>query len=298
MRSPREVASVIEAYTPLGVASEAAVFARQVVARAGPASATRAKAWLFAASRIGAFAASIGLELDPAVVLSTAVIERFVISIEASVSHPTRRTVRSNLRCLAAAISAGPSPVGLPREHAKKPYTWAEIAAYLALADAQPTLTRRMKATGLICLGAGAGLVGADLRAVRGVDVMSRSGGLVVSVAAGRRPRVVPVLCAYHDRLIAVAQFFAGRIIVGGVEASRRNITTPLISSLSGGADLPRLEIGRLRSTWLAAVAEAIGLRAFMDAAGVVCSQRLGDIAAAVAPVDEETAVRLLGGRP
>ncbi len=52
-------------------------------------------------------------------------------------------------------------------------------------------------------------------------------------------------------------------------------MTTPLISSLSGGADLPRLDTGRLRSTYLAAMARQIGLRAFMDAAGIACTQRL-----------------------
>jgi hypothetical protein len=84
---------------------------------------------------------------------------------------------------------------------------------------------------------------------------------------------------------------------VGGVDLARRNVTTPLIASLSGGADLPRLELGRLRSTWLSSVAEAIGLRAFMDAAGIACSQRLGDIVADLPAVNEQMAVTLLGGR-
>jgi integrase len=291
-----EVTAVIETYTPVGVPPEAAVFARAMVAQAAPPSAARAKAWLFAASRIGAFAASVGVELRAEVVLSTSMIERFAISIEATVSHPTRRTLRSNLRALAARIAPGPRSPRLARERAKAPYSAGEIAAYLALADAQPTLARRMRATGLICLGAGAGLTGADLRAVRGLDVVARSGGLVVTVTA-RHPRVVPVLTCYHHRVGEVAEFFAERFVVGGVEGSRRNVTTPLISSLSGGADLPRLELGRLRSTWLAAVADAIGLRAFMDAAGVVCSQRLGDVVASLPAVAESQAVAILGGR-
>jgi hypothetical protein len=35
----------------------------------------------------------------------------------------------------------------------------AEIGGYLALADAQPTVAGRMRAAGLVCLGAGAGLI-------------------------------------------------------------------------------------------------------------------------------------------
>ena len=94
----------------------------------------------------------------------------------------------------------------LPRERAKAPYSPAEIAAFLALADAQPTVSRRMRAAGLVCLGAGAGLTGADLRGVRGADVVCRSGGVLVDVR-GARPRAVPVLARYHQRLLACAEF-------------------------------------------------------------------------------------------
>ena len=293
----RLVAEVIARYTPVGVSPEVAVFAREVVARAAPATVARAKAWLFAAGRVAAFASSVGLELDAEVVLSVSVIERFTLAMGPAVPVSTRRTLRSALRTLAAQITPGPPPTFLSRDRVKKPYTPAVIAGYLRLADAQPTQARRMKANGLICLGAGAGLIGVDLRAVCGRHIVARSGGLIVDVTA-RHPRAVPVLGAYHDRLIEVAGFFGDRFIVGGVDLARRNVTTPLIASLSGGADLPRLELGRLRSTWLATVAAAIGLRAFLDAAGIVCSQRLGDIAATVAAIDEPQTVALLGGRP
>ena len=91
-----------------------------------------------------------------------------------------------------------PADTPLPRERAKAPYSPAEIAGYLALADAQPTAARRMRAAGLVCLGAGAGLIRADLRAVRGSDVICRSGGVIVAVR-GARPRAVPVLARYHE---------------------------------------------------------------------------------------------------
>jgi hypothetical protein len=290
------VAEVIARYSPVGIPPAAAVFARQVTARAVPHNTARAKTWLFAAGRIGAFAAGVGLELEAPVVLSVAVIERFVGAMGPHTPLSTRRTVRSSLKTLATRLDPGPPPAGLSRDRAKRPYTAGEIAAFLALADAQPTVSRRMRANGLICLGAGAGLIGVDLRAVTGGHVLSRSGGLVVEVTARHR-RVVPVLGAYQGRLRSAAEFFADGFIVGGVEPTRRNVTTPLITSLSGGSDLPRLETGRLRSTWLAAVADAIGLRAFMDAAGIVCSQRLGDIIAELSPPSEADMVALLGGQ-
>lgn len=284
---------VIEGYQPRTIPAPAAVFARRVVTQAAPATAAQAKAWLFAAGRAGAFALSVGLALDAEVVLSTAAIERFVAAT--ALSGPTRRTVRSRLVSLSAAVLRGPRPARLGRERAKAPYTEAEIAAYLGVADAQPTDERRMRAAGLITLGAGAGLVGADLRAVRGADIKARSGGVVVEVTSGRRPRVVPIRACFHARALSTAGFFGERLVVGGVEVHRRNVTTPLIASLAGGADLPRLQLPRLRSTWLGAVAADMGLRAFLDAAGVVCSQRLGDVAAGLPPVPEADAVALLG---
>jgi integrase len=293
-----EVALVIARWQPASLPTDVAVFAKEVVSEAAPPSAVRAKALLFAAGKLGVFATSVGLALDPPLVFTPSVIERFIVTDAAALGPATRRTLRSNLRFLSAACitNAPPAPVPLSRERAKAPYDPAEIAAYLALADAQPTPARTMRLSGLIVLGAGAGLMGADLRAVRGSDIVARSGGVVVHVK-GHRARVVPVLARYHERLVASARFAKGEYVTGGFSASRRNVTSGLVASLAGGADLPTLEVGRLRATWLREVAEGIGLKAFMDAAGIVCSQRLGDLVATVATPTERDAVSLLGAR-
>jgi hypothetical protein len=151
-----------------------------------------------------------------------------------------------------------------------------------------------MRASGLVCLGAGAGLIRSGLRAVRGTGVICRSGGVIVAVR-GARPRAVPVLSRYHERLLAAARFAGAGLVCGGTDPGRRNITTPLARSLSGGAGLPRLDTSRLRATWLADVADLLGLATFMAAAGITCSQRLGDLLAGLQPAAEADAVRLLG---
>jgi len=160
-----EVAATIEGFSPHTVSGAAGAFAKELTAQAKPESPNRAKAYLFAASRLGAFCESIGLALTATVALHPSVIERCCAPGMTTMSQPTRRTVRSNLRAIARALSCGPPPLLLTREHAKLPYTAAEIARYLALADAQPTQSRRMRAGALVCLSAGAGLVGADLKA-------------------------------------------------------------------------------------------------------------------------------------
>ena len=151
-----------------------------------------------------------------------------------------------------------------------------------------------MRAAGLVCLGAGAGLAGADLRGVRGSDVICRPGGVIAEVR-GARPRAVPVLARYHDTLLASAAFAGTGLVTGGTGPGRKNVTTPLTRSLPGGGGLPRLEVSRLRMTWLHDCAELLGLATFMHAAGITCSQRLGDLLAALDPADEAASVTLPG---
>jgi len=277
------------------VSPPAAAFARDVITAAGPGGQERAKNLLWAAGKLADYAASLGLDLVPGVVLHPSVAERFT-RCAPGLSPVARRTLRTNLRFIGRRVvpQLYPADVPLPRERAKRPYGPAQIDGYLALADAQPTLERRMRAAGLVCLGAGAGLIRAGLRDVRGTDVACRSGGVIVTVR-GARPRTVPVLARYHARLLAAAASAGTGLICGGADPGRRNITNPLVTALDGGTGLPRLDTSRLRATWLADCAELLGLATFMAAAGISCSQRLGDLIAGLEPAGEAAAVRLLG---
>jgi hypothetical protein len=92
---------------------------------------------------------------------------------------------------------------------------------------------------------------------------------------------------------LKAASFAGGDYLVGGSDPKRRNVTNNLVSSLAGGDDLGRIDLFRLRSSYLSAMAAQIGLRAFMDAAGISCSQRLGDLVARLPSLSEEQAVAL-----
>lgn len=294
-----QVTAAIAAYRPASVSDGAGRFARCVVGASKPQSTARARALLLCASRIAAFGESVGLELCPEALLVGATIERFVLIGCHGLSPATRRTLRANLRALARALQMNPEPAPTPlgRERAKAPYSDAEISGYLRLAAAQGTEARRMRCAALLCLGAGAGIVAGELRHVRGGDVAERSGGLVVEVR-GARARAVPVLTRFHVALLAAARFAGEGYIAGGRDCARRNLTDTLCAALSADPALGRLQSGRLRSTWLRSSAQAIGLGAFMAAAGVSCSQRLGDIAASLPRASEQEMVALLGGSP
>ena len=289
------VAGYIARWRPSSVSPRAAAFARDVITAVAPDGRERAKNLLWAAGKLADYAASLGLDLVPEVVLHPSVAERFT-RCAPGLSPVARRTLRTNLRFTGRRVVPQfyPADLPLPRERSKAPYSAAEIGGYLALADAQPSMERRMRAAGLVCLGAGAGLIRSDLREVRGSDVACQSGGVVVTVR-GARPRTVPVLARYHGRLLAAARFAGNGIVTGGADPGRRNLTSTLITVLDGGGGLPRLDTSRLRATWLRDAAELLGLATFMHAAGITCSQRLGDLVAGIEPAGEAEAVRLLG---
>jgi integrase len=296
MRAPETgIAGYIARWRPSSVSPRAAAFARDVIAAVAPPGQERAKNLLWAAGKLADYAIGLGLDPVPEVVLHPSVAERFT-RCAPGLSGVARRTLRTNLRFIGRRVVPHlyPADLPLPRERAKQPYSPAEIGGYLALADAQPTAERRMRAAGLVCLGAGAGLIRGDLRDVRGTDVACRSGGVVVTVR-GARPRAVPVLARYHAPLLAAARSARSGLICGGSDPRRRNLTNPLIRALDAGSGLPRLDTSRLRATWLRDCAELLGLATFMHAAGISCSQRLGDLAAGLEPASEAGAVRLLG---
>jgi integrase len=290
-----EVTAYIGRWRPVSVSPRAAAFAREVIAKAAPQGRERAKNLLWAAGKLADWAVPLGLDAVPEVLLHPSVTERFTRAAP-GLSGVARRTLRTNLRFIGRRVvpQLYPQDMPLPRERAKEPYSPAEIAGFLALADAQPTAERRMRTAGLVCLGAGAGLIRGDLRQARGTDVACRSGGVVVTVR-GARPRTVPVLARYHAPLLAAARSAGDRLVICGTDPGRRNLTNPLITALDGGSGLPRLDTSRLRATWLAEVADLLGLATFMHAAGITCSQRLGDLITGLEPAGEAAAVRLLG---
>ena len=108
-----------------------------------------------------------------------------------------------------------------------------------------------MRAAGLVCLGAGAGLIRADLRGVRGSDITCRSGGVIVAGARERgrgRCRCWP---ATTSRCWPPRRSPGPAWSPAGADPARRNVTTPLTRALAGGTGLPRLDTSRLRATWL-----------------------------------------------
>ena len=167
-----EVAAYIARWRPSSVSPQAAAFARDVVTQAGPEGRERAKNLLWAAGKLADYAASLGLELAPGVVLHPSVAERFT-RCAPGLSGAARRTLRTNLRFIGRRVV--PQPVSGGSAAAPGTVQGALQPGgdrRLSRAGGRAAHTeRRMRAAGLVCLGAGAGLIRGDLRDARGTDV-------------------------------------------------------------------------------------------------------------------------------
>jgi integrase len=289
--------AVIASYEAVGLPAEASAFARSAVLACDPAGTCRARTLLWTCARLAAFGIGIGLVPLAEVLLEEAVIERFVAVGLSRLTESTRRSVRANLRFVAARCCPRVAPARsaeIGRDQLIPPYGAAEVAAMFSLARHQPTAARQMRLQALLCLGLGAGLSGSDLRQVTGQHVQERHGAVVVEIC-GRRERTVPVLARYGEKLLVSARYSGAAYLTGGSSPERRNLTARLVGNLAGGDDAPRIEPRRLRVTWLVEVCQLTGLGGLLGAAGITSSGRLGDIAAHCPPLGGKELAVLLG---
>ncbi len=291
-----EITAYIGRWRPSSVSPQAAGFARDVITAAGPQGRDRAKNLLWAAGKLADYGLGLGLDPVPEVLLHPSVTERFT-RCAPGLSGVARRTLRTNLRFTGRRVvpQLYPADTPLPRERTKQPYSAAQIDGFLALADAQPTRARQARAAGLICLGAG-----------RRPDPRRPA-------RRARRRREVPVRRDGGHRPRRPAAHGAGAVPLprpaarGGPDRRdradlRRHRPGPPEPGEPAPSGAGRRERAAPAGHQPAARDLAAGLRgaarpatAFMAAAGISCSQRLGDLIAGLEPAAEPGAVRLLG---
>ena len=222
--------------------------------------------------------------------LHPSVIERFTAHAP-GLTGAARRTLRTNLRFIARAVvpQLDPADAPLPRERAKAPYTAAR--------------DRRLPRAGRCAADGGA----ADARRRAGLPGRRRRADPRRPARRARHRHHLPLRRRPRDspRPRGRGQCRCWPATTSGCwrrrrspaaawspaapTPARRNITNPLTRALAGGTGLPRLDTSRLRATWLAEAAQLLGLPTFMHAAGITCSQRLGDIIATLDPGGEAT---------
>jgi hypothetical protein len=109
--------------------------------------------------------------------------------------------------------------------------------------------------------------------------------------------RVVPVLPAWEEEVIDLAETAGAEVLVGGTSTSR-NRAGALAASIIVAHGHPKLSASRLRSTWLVThLAMGTRLPELARAAGLQGVTVLSDLLPYVPFVDEASAVEMLRGR-
>ncbi len=279
-------ALVVNEFVPQGPRARAAwPYTHRVVAeaaRVSTRSASNAAKYLSHLSDFAAWAHAQGIPLTLKALLDSDVIERYVAVGMPGARDSTRATRRAILRRIARRCASPPQDLPLPIAYRRirPPYSPEEVHGLLALASAQPTPSRRRTMRAILHLGLGCGIASRDLAWVRGQDIEQlQDGSVSVTVSGGTRPRAVITLQAHETALLEIARFARAGLLIGGTARGRRNVTCGPLDRVVGGEDLPRLEIARLRSTWLLTHLRArTPLPTLMTAAGLTTVRPLEDL--------------------
>jgi hypothetical protein len=131
---------------------------------------------------------------------------------------------------------------------------------------------------------------------VAAADIIDRAGTVLVRVGEPA-PRVVPVLPAWQDEVIDLAETAGGEFLVGGTSIAPNRVGA-LAASIIVAHGHPKLSASRLRSTWLVThLGMGTRLPELARAAGLQGITVLSDLLPFVPAIDEATAVEMLRGR-
>jgi len=256
----REVSAWLATYRPFspvadGWDDELGAFVRRAVQRLDPHGVASARRVTTVIVYLGDWCVAQAIDLDVEVVFDPDTVERFIAS--AGLGDRTAATYRSVLRRIGPKLTRRapwqPRPATVAHRQVAVPYTGVELSALRRDVDRQPTPARRGAGMALVALGAGAGLDGRWVTRVAPEDVTVDEGEVTVRIG-DPSARVVPVLCEFADDVAELA--VGDKFLVGGRSLSR-NRASNLAASLELADGTPRLNCGRLRSTWLVAHMEA-----------------------------------------
>lgn len=219
-----------------------------------------------------------GIELTIPTVMRFEVIDTYCRSL----STCNASTRRSHLRSLARdANPAGVPPPTIHYEHTsiKAPYKAAEMWAIRRVALNQPTAAQRRALCAVVGLARGAGLDSQDFRHLRRPHVDDqRDEGIWVGVQPPRA-RLVPVRRDWEDLVRIGLEGLGTKDLIIGTSTSRRNIAAKIVEKATILGDAPKIEAGRLRTTWLAdLLASEVPLSVVMAVSGLSSARTITEV--------------------
>jgi hypothetical protein len=225
--------------------------------------------------------------VDLTELLTAGVIEAYVAA--SSHTDRSRASVRSTMRRAIGSLNPDAQPLKVARPPVAAPYTPAECARIVRLAQNQPTNAATASMSFIVGLGLGAGLDTKDLRHLTAAcfnETRPDAGPAVLTVTVQEdRRRTVPVRDVYAPLVRRALSIHAALgkarddLILGKV-ADRTNVVDALSRAKSADpAGVLQLRVGRLRNTWLvAAMCAPMPLAEVLRAAGLGSARTLTDL--------------------
>lgn len=297
------VARAIENYRPQGATEDVwdqiAAVVRGAVLRARPATVGSAYSYMRATAQFVAWCLAQEVPLKPELLYSEANIERYMATGTTNLGEHSVASYRAGLRRVGRAATNRapwtPEPPPLGKRRASRPYTTVQMESYIEIAAHQRTATRKRAAAGLIGLLYGAGVSTSEMVAITGSDLVHTSGSLMLNVP-GPNPRMVPVLPAVRPMLRELATLHPKGPLVSDRDPHERSMVAALTKLVHVPDYAPRLDVRRLRSTWLVTMLTS-GLRVseVMALASIKSTARLNDILADIPVRDEKCVQQIVG---
>jgi hypothetical protein len=225
------------------------------------------------------YAIERGLSLVIETVMTTTVIDAYIRQLAASDNLRAQR--RTRLLNLATHVNSGPAtPAKLtPIGHIaiKPPYTPAEAVVIRRVTLEQPTAQRARKLAAVVGVCAGAGGNSPDLRHLYHAHVWEGDPGIHIEF---QDPNPRHVVCRAFWEPVLRRAMTGGRPnqLFYGEQEDRRNLGARAIDNAEL-LDGPRIEVARLRATWLAdLMTDPVPLAVILKASGLKTARTLAEV--------------------
>lgn len=190
-----------------------------------------------------------------------------------------------NLKLLASnlnpGLSAPPRVKAIGHKAVANPYSAAEMAAIVRIAQVQGDASLARQVAFILGACRGAGAAASELRDLTGSSIQDLGdGGLLITLGSDEHRRTIPIRQDWEETMRRGIEGLKPNSLALGQKHNRRNIAGEIFERTVGlGSNAPKLDAGRLRTTYIAELmSEAIPIQVILHATGLLSARTLGDL--------------------
>lgn len=191
-----------------------------------------------------------------------------------------------NLKILASnlnpGLSAPPRVQVIGHKSVASPYSAVEMAAIVRIAQTQGNTNFARQVAFILGACRGAGASTSELRDLTGSSFKDLGeGGILITLGSSDRQRTIPVRQEWEEMMRKGIEGVNPNSLALGELQNRRNIAAEIFErAVALGSNAPRLDAGRLRTTYIAELmSESVPIQVILHATGLISARTLTDLA-------------------